>query len=407
MNSRPSLWVVGTFDTKADELLYMAGLIRAAGVPVLTIDISTRGKHPMADVTANEVADCHELGRDYVLAGSDRGLAVTAMGQALRQLVRTRYKEGGICGMLGIGGSGGTSMIAPAMHELPFGMPKLLVTTLASGDTSAFVGSADLCVINPVTDLAGLNRLSRNILANAAHAIVGMLTHEVPAPADDDKAAIGLSMFGVTTPCVQSVVHMLEDSYDCQVFHANGAGGKTMEALAKAGMLSAIIDITTTEVGQHLAGGVCDAGPGRLAAAAELGIPWVGSLGALDMINWGAPPTIPEQYKERLFHVHNPQVTLMRSTAAELKRAGLRIAEQLNRSPGVVHLFLPINGLSALDAPGQPFHDPEANQALFQALEQTFEATPTHRIHKVQLHINDPAFAQLVASTFRSVVRRS
>lgn len=405
MNSRPSLWVVGTFDTKADELLYLATLLREAGVSVLTVDISTRGSHAQADIKASEVAGHHQLGRHHVLGSGDRGMAVTAMGQALQRLVRARHEEGRILGMLGIGGSGGTSMIAPAMQELPFGMPKLLITTLASGDTSSFVGSRDLCVINPVTDLAGLNRLSRRILANAAYAMTGMLSGAAPVALTDDKPAIGLSMFGVTTPCVQTLVGMLEGSYDCQVFHANGAGGRTMEALAKSNMLSALIDITTTEVGQHLAGGVCDAGPDRLAAAAELGLPWVGSLGALDMINWGAPHTIPEKHRGRLFHVHNPQVTLMRSTAAELELVGGRIAEQLNRSPGVVHLFLPTKGLSALDAPGQPFYDPEADQALFHALEQAFDVTDQHCIHKVPLHINDPEFAQFVASTFISVMR--
>lgn len=405
MDRRPSLWVVGTFDTKADELLFLATQIRQAGVPVMTVDISTRGFHPHADITASEVAGHHEHGQDHVLGRGDRGMAVTAMGQALRRLVRARQQEGEILGMLGIGGSGGTSMIAPAMQELPFGMPKLLITTLASGDTSSFVGSRDLCVVNPVTDLAGLNRLSRRILANAAHAMVGMLSREAPAAPADDKPAIGLSMFGVTTPCVQTLVGLLEGRYDCQVFHANGAGGRTMEALARSHMLNAIIDITTTEVGQHLAGGVCDAGPDRLDAAAELGIPWVGSLGALDMINWGAPHTVPEQHRGRRFHVHNPQVTLMRSTGAELERVGQRIARQLNRSPGVVHLFLPTKGLSALDAPGQPFYDPEADQALFHALEQTFEETPDHCLHKVPLHINDPEFAQQVAATFRSVMR--
>lgn len=405
MDRRPSLWVVGTFDTKADELLFLATLIRQAGVPVMTVDISTRGVPPQTDITASEVAGHHEHGQDHVLGRGDRGMAVTAMGQALRRLVRARQQEGEILGMLGIGGSGGTSMIAPAMQELPFGMPKLLITTQASGDTSTFVGSRDLCVINPVTDLAGLNRLSRKILANAAHAMVGMLSREAPEAPADDKPAIGLSMFGVTTPCVQTLVGLLEGRYDCQVFHANGAGGRTMEALARSHMLNAIIDITTTEVGQHLAGGVCDAGPDRLDAAAELGIPWVGSLGALDMINWGAPHTVPEQHRGRRFHVHNPQVTLMRSTGAELERVGQRIARQLNRSPGVVHLFLPTKGLSALDAPGQPFYDPEANQALFHALEQTFEKTPDHCLHKVPLHINDPEFAQQVAATFSSVMR--
>jgi len=404
MQRRPCLWVVGTFDTKADELRYLAGLISEAGIPALTVDIGTVGKSEDADIPAHEVAAWHEHGADHVLSGDDRGVAVTAMGQALCRLVIEHHRHGNLLGMIGIGGSGGTTMIAPAMHALPYGMPKLLVTTLASGLTTSFVDIHDIMVMNPVTDLAGLNRLSRRILANAAYAISGMVRHATQPLEADDHPAIGLSMFGVTTPCVQAVARLLHERYDCQVFHANGTGGRTMEALAKAGMLSAIVDITTTEVGQHLAGGVCDAGPGRLDAAAQLGLPWIGSVGALDMINGGPPHTIPEIHAQRLFHVHNPQVTLMRSTAAELERAGARIAEQLNRSPGVVHLLLPMLGLSAIDAPGKPFHDPQANAALFAAIERDFRPTDQHHLQKVPLHINDPEFARLVAHTVEEVL---
>ena len=404
MNSRPCVWVVGTFDTKADELLFLAQHIRATGIPVTTVDISTQRSDPRADITAGEVAAHHELGASHVLSGSDRGSAVTAMGQALRQLVSERHAMGDILGIIGIGGSGGTSMIAAAMHTLPYGLPKLLVTTMASGNTAPFVDIHDVLVMNPVTDLAGLNRLSRHILANAAHAISGMVAHTSPELTGDDTPAIGLSMFGVTTPCVQAVSRLLGGRYECQIFHANGNGGRTMEALARAGMLSAIVDITTTEVGQHLAGGVCDAGPGRLDAAAELGLPWIGSVGALDMINWGALSTIPKAHSQRLFHVHNPQVTLMRSTASELEKVAVRIAEQLNRSPGIVHLLLPLNGLSAIDAPGQPFHDPAANAALFETLEREFRLTEQHHLKKVPLHINDPEFARLVAETVTTVL---
>lgn len=404
MESQPSVWVVGTFDTKADELLYLAGLLAEADVPVKTVDISTHGSDARADIPAAEVAACHERGANYVLGGSDRGQAVTAMGEALRNLLSARHERQELLGVIGIGGSGGTSIIAPALHVLPYGMPKLLVTTMASGNTAPFVDIHDIMVMNPVTDLAGLNRLSRRVLANAAHAMSGMVSHAPSQASEDDKPAIGLSMFGVTTPCVQAVARLLGARYECQIFHANGNGGRTMEAMARAGMLSAIVDITTTEVGQNLAGGVCDAGPGRLDAAAELGIPWIGSLGALDMINWGAPPTIPKIHAERRFHVHNPQVTLMRSTAQELERAALRIAEQLNRSPGIVHLLLPTHGLSAIDAPGQPFYDPQANAVLFETLEREFRPSDQHQLKKVPLHINDPQFARMVAETVTTVL---
>lgn len=211
-------------------------------------------------------------------------------------------------------------------------------------------------------------------------------------------------MFGVTTPCVQAVREMLIDDFDAQVFHANGAGGRTLEALAAAGMLRAVVDLTTTEVGQHLAGGVCDAGPNRLDAAARHGLPWVGSVGALDMINWGAPSTIPERHKGRTFHVHNANVTLMRSNAQELAAAAQRIAEQLNRASGPVRLLLPLGGLSMIDAPGQPFHDPAADAVLFNTLERLFTVTDTHRLIQLPHHINDPAFAVAVAEQVRAVV---
>lgn len=397
-------WVVGTFDTKAAELDYLAGLLRAAGVRVLTVDIGTRSASGVADIDAAAVARHHPKGAAAVFEPTDRGEAVIAMSEALSALVRERLGAGGIQAMLGVGGSGGSSMIAPAMRLLPIGMPKLLVSTMAAGDVSAYVGVVDLTLMYPVTDIAGLNRLSRTILANAAHALAGMLQHHAPTGHGADKPSIGLTMFGVTTPCVQAVRGLLEADFDTQVFHANGAGGRTLEALAAAGMLRAVVDITTTEVGQHLAGGVCDAGPNRLDAAARHGLPWVGSVGALDMINWGAPSTIPERHQGRTFHVHNANVTLMRSNAQELEAAARRIAEQLNRARGPVRLLLPLGGLSMIDAPGLAFHAPQANAVLFDTLERLFEASDTHRLIPLPFHINDPAFAAAVAEQLRAVV---
>ena len=405
MNTAPATaWVVGTFDTKAAELQYLAGLLRAAGVRVVTVDIGTRSAPAVADIDAATVARHHPRGASAVFEPSDRGEAVTAMGDALAALVRERLAAGEIQAMLGVGGSGGSSIIAPAMRLLPIGRPKLLVSTMAAGDVSAYVGVVDMTLMYPVTDIAGLNRLSRTILANAAHALAGMLQHRAPSNNGADKPAIGLTMFGVTTPCVQAVRDLLQDDFDAQVFHANGAGGRTLEALAAAGMLGAVVDITTTEVGQHLAGGVCDAGPNRLDAAARHGLPWIGSVGALDMINWGAPSTIPERHKGRTFHVHNPNVTLMRSNAQELEAAAQRIAEQLNRSRGPVRLLLPLGGLSMIDAPGLAFHDPAADAVLFDTLERLFEPSETHRLLKLPHHINDPKFAAALAEQVRSVL---
>lgn len=397
-------WVVGTFDTKAAELNYLAGLVRAAGVRVVTVDIGTRSAAGVADIDAATVASHHPRGASAVFEPSDRGEAVIAMSEALSDLVRERLAASEIQAMLGVGGSGGSSMIAPAMRLLPIGAPKLLVSTMAAGDVSAYVGVVDMTLMYPVTDIAGLNRLSRTILANAAHALVGMLQHHAPASDGADKPAIGLTMFGVTTPCVQAVRTLLSEDFDAQVFHANGAGGRTLEALAAAGLLRAVVDITTTEVGQHLAGGVCDAGPNRLDAAARHGLPWVGSVGALDMINWGARSTIPERHQGRLFHVHNANVTLMRSNAQELEAAATRVAEQLNRASGPVRLLLPLGGLSMLDAPGQAFHDPAADAVLFDTLERLFISSDTHRLIQLPHHINDPLFAAAVAEQVRAVV---
>lgn len=400
----PAAWVVGTFDTKAAELNYLAGLLRAAGLRVVTVDIGTRSAPGVTDIEARAVASHHPRGVAAVFDPTDRGEAVIAMGDALAALVRQRLARGEIQGMLGVGGSGGSSMIAPAMRLLPIGVPKLLVSTMAAGDVSVYVGVVDMTLMYPVTDIAGLNRLSRIILANAAHALAGMLLH--PAPMDHalDKRSIGLTMFGVTTPCVQAVCGCLNDDFDAQVFHANGAGGRTLEALAAAGMLSAVLDVTTTEVGQHLAGGVCDAGPNRLDAAARHGLPWVGSVGALDMINWGARETIPARHQGRVFHVHNANVTLMRSNAEELEAAARRMAEQLNRSSGQVRLLLPLGGLSMLDAPGQPFHDPAADAVLFDTLERCFIESDAHRLVRLPHHINEAAFASALAEHLRAVL---
>jgi uncharacterized protein (UPF0261 family) len=247
--------------------------LRAAGVRVVTVDIGTRSAAGVADIDAAAVAAHHPQGAAAVFEPSDRGEAVIAMSEALSALVRHRLAAGEVQGMLGVGGSGGSSMIAPAMRLLPIGYPKLLVSTMAAGDVSAYVGVVDMTLMYPVTDIAGLNRLSRTILANAAHALAGMLLHHAPVDRAQDKPAIGLTMFGVTTPCVQAVRDLLQADFDAQVFHANGAGGRTLETLAAAGLLNAVVDLTTTEVGQHLAGGVCDAAPGRVRCKIPLRAP--------------------------------------------------------------------------------------------------------------------------------------
>jgi uncharacterized protein (UPF0261 family) len=397
-----AVWVVGTWDTKAEELEYLAGLLRQRGVATRTVDVGTSGQAVVgADLPTAEVARAHPEGAGAVFGGGDRGAAVVAMSAALCARVRAALQAGDIAGMIAVGGSGGTSLIAPAMRLLPIGMPKLMVSTMAAGDVGPFVGVVDMTLMFPVTDIAGLNRLSLRILGNAAHAMAGMVQGELPAAGGDTRPAVGCTMFGVTTPCVQALRAALAAQFDVQVFHANGSGGRAMEALAASGMLDGIIDVTTTEVLQHIVGGVCDAGPDRLQAATEHGLPWVGSVGALDMVNWFAPDTVPERFRQRRFHAHNANVTLMRSTADELREAGRVIAGRLNRAPGPVRLLLPLGGLSALDAPGQPFHDPQADAALFQTLAEQFVASDSHRLVEVTEHINAPAFADAIAGHAR------
>lgn len=393
-------YVVGTFDTKGDELRYVAGLIRDAGVRVVTVDVGTRSDTGDVDVMAGEVAARHPEGPCAVLAAGDRGRAVTAMTEALRRWIADRTDVGG---MIGLAGSGGTAIVTPAMRTLPIGVPKVMVSTLAAGDMSPYVGIHDITTMFPVTDVAGLNRISRVVLGNAAHALAGMVLRRPPAVADD-KPSLGITMFGVTTPCVMAVSAALSSDFDAQVFHANGPGGRALEALVDAGLLKGVVDVSTTETVDLLFGGVCSAGPERFDAIARTGVPWVGSVGAMDMINFWAPETVPERYRDRLFHVHNANVTLMRTNPEENRQAGAWLADKLNRSPGPVRLLLPEGGVSMLDAPGKPFHAPAATAALFDAIETTFRASGTHRLRRLPYHINDPAFADAIVEEVRAVM---
>jgi uncharacterized protein (UPF0261 family) len=287
------------------------------------------------------------------------------------------------------------------MRELPVGLPKLMVSTLASGDTSAFVGVSDIAMMFSVTDIAGLNRISRAVLRNAANAIAGMVLNAREEAAG--KPAVALTMFGVTTPAVTQAVAMLKDDYDCLVFHATGTGGRAMEKLIDSGLVSGVIDVTLTEVADLIAGGVMSAGEDRLGAVARTGVPYVGSVGALDMVNFWGPESVPEKYRNRKLHRHNPQVTLMRTTADENAKAGAWIAERLNRCEGPVRLLIPERGVSAMDAPGEAFHDPEADAALFDAIAINLNQTERRRLIRLPLHINDPAFSAALVENFREI----
>jgi uncharacterized protein (UPF0261 family) len=390
--------VVGTADTKGAELAFLAARVAEAGGAPLVVDLGIRAPTVPVDVAAAEVAAHHSGGAAAVLGGDDRGTAVTAMGEAFAAFVRARSD---IAGIVGIGGGGGTSMATAGMRALSFGIPKVMVSTLASGDVGPYVGVSDITMMHSVADIAGLNRITRTMLAQAAHAVVGMT--RAGTAAADDKPAIGLTMFGVTTPCVTRVAEALKATHDCLVFHATGTGGRAMESLVDGGMLEGVIDVTTTEVCDHLCGGVLSAGPDRLGAVARTGIPYVGSAGALDMVNFWAPETVPQRYAGRTFYRHNPNVTLMRTTPAECRDIGAWIAAKLNACRGPVRFLIPERGVSALDAPGGAFHDPEADAALFDALDTGIEATRDRKVVRLPLHINDPEFADALVAAYREI----
>jgi uncharacterized protein (UPF0261 family) len=393
------IYVVGTADTKGEELGFLADAVAATGAEVARVDVGARPPVISVDIGAAEVAAHHPDGAAAVLGAGDRGAAVTRMGEAFARFIENRTD---IAGVIGIGGGGGTSIITNGMRRLPLGLPKIMVSTLASGDVAPFVDISDIVMMPSVTDMAGLNRLSRVILHNAAQAIAGMA--KAPAPAASGKPAIGLTMFGVTTSCVTAIVEYLHGDYDCMAFHATGTGGRAMEKLADSGLLAGVIDITTTEVCDLLLGGVLPATQDRFGAISRTKIPYVGSVGALDMVNFWTPETVPEKYRRRLLYKHNPNVTLMRTTAEECRSIGAWIAEKLNRCEGPVRFLIPEKGVSALDAVGMPFFDPEADKALFEAIEAAHRPARNRRIVRLPLHINDPMFAGAVVAAFREIV---
>jgi uncharacterized protein (UPF0261 family) len=397
------VYAVGTMDSKGHELAFVAQHVERAGADVVVVDVGTQADPAVAaDVSRQQVAACHPDGADAVLRHNDRGRAVTAMGEALVQFLLREHAAGKVAGVIGIGGTGGTALISPAMRALPVGLPKVLVSTVASGNTAQYVGSTDITMMYSVVDVAGLNRVSQQVLSNAAYAVAGMaLHHAAPAGA---KPAVGMTMFGVTTPCVTAVRQHLEArGFECLVFHATGTGGQAMEKLVQSDLLGGVLDVTTTEVADEVVGGVFPAGPARFDVILEKRIPYVMSVGALDMVNFGAKDTVPQQFKNRRLHVHNANVTLMRTTPAENRQFAEWIARKVNRTDAPLTLLIPEGGVSALDAPGQPFHDPEADRALFEGLEELITLSRERRIVRLPHHINDPAFAQALVAAFLEI----
>jgi uncharacterized protein (UPF0261 family)/ABC-type branched-subunit amino acid transport system ATPase component len=405
----PVVLVVGTLDTKGAELRFIRDIIAESGLRTRLVDVSTSGKLSTCDVPAQEIALNHGRGGSGVF-GADRGASVTAMADAFAKWLR---RQGNIAGIISAGGSGGASLVAPGMRALPIGVPKLIISSVASGDVGPYVGPADITMMYSVTDVQGLNSISRTVLANGANAIVGMVKARLDQRAAKQGEAVsrlpavGITMFGVTTPAVQKIAAELKDDFECLVFHATGVGGRSMEKLVDSGQLAGVVDLTTTEVCDLLMGGVFPATEDRFGAIIRSRVPYVGSVGALDMVNFGAPDSIPERYRQRKFHVHNPQVTLMRTTPEENDRMGRWIAERLNRMDGLVRFFLPEGGVSALDAQGQPFWDPEADAALFKALERTVRQTGNRQLIRVKHNINDPEFASTIVGAFRPLLGRA
>ncbi|MEV0614113.1 Tm-1-like ATP-binding domain-containing protein [Nonomuraea sp. NPDC050404] len=424
--------LLGTFDTKGSEYAYVRDLVAAAGQEVLLLDVGVMGDPALpADVSAEAVAEAGGSSLARLRDAGDRGAALETMAAGAAKIVRELYERGGLSGVLALGGSGGSSIAAVAMAALPVGLPKLLVSTMASGDVSPYVGQSDVTLMYSVVDVAGINAISRPILGNAAAAISAMAAaydarHRADdeharrrdhderrrAPADHlsgqgaDRPLVAATMFGVTTPAVDAARARLEElGYEVIVFHATGSGGRSMESLVASGYFAGVLDLTTTELADELVGGVLSAGPERLTAAGAAGVPQVVSLGAVDMVNFGPMDTVPERFRERLLLVHNPTVTLMRTTVEECAAIGGEIGAKLAAATGPVALFVPRGGVSAVDVEGGPFHDPGADTACFEAVLRAVAGSDVQVVESED-DINQPRFAVAAADRLHELIQK-
>jgi uncharacterized protein (UPF0261 family) len=408
--------LVGTLDTKGPDYAFLAERLRAGGAGVIVVDAGTGSPSGLApDIPAEQVAAAAGTTVEALRSAGDRGAAVTAMGRGAAALVSELAAAGRVDGVLAAGGSGGSSIAAQVMAALPVGLPKMLVSTMASGDVSPYVGAKDVCVMYSVVDVAGVNRISRLVLGNAAAAMAGMaLARARPqagepageqAGGDSERPLVAASMFGVTTPAVETARSRLTGlGYEVLVFHATGAGGRALEALAEARLLAGVLDLTTTELADDLVGGVLSAGPDRLTAAGAAGLPQVIAPGALDMVNFGPRETVPERFADRLLYVHNPTVTLMRTTVKEMAELGARVGRKAAAATGPTEVFWPDRGVSALDADGQPFFDATADAACRDALGEELRAAG-QTMRRMDTHINDPAFARAMADRLHQMIQ--
>ena len=401
-----SIVVIGTLDTKAEEIDFARSVIEAQGVDVHVVDTGVMGEPGFEpDTAAAAVAEAAGTSLDALREAGDRGAAMTAMGEGAAAVATRLHEEGVLDGVLGLGGSGNTSVTTAAMRALPYGVPKLMVSTMASGDVRPYVESKDVMMLYSVADIEGLNQVSRTVIANAALAMVGMVANE-PDVEVAERPTVGITMFGVTTPCAQAAREWLEsEGYETIVFHATGTGGKAMEGLVEQGVIDGVLDVTTTELADELVGGVLSAGPDRLEAAGRVGIPQVVSTGALDMVNFGPKDDVPTEFEDRHLHVHNPQVTLMRTTPDENAELGRILAEKLNDATGPTEVVLPLGGVSMLDVEGEDFHDPEADAALFDAIRETLD--DDIELVEMEMDINDEEFALTLARHLDELMREA
>ncbi|MEE8869806.1 MAG: Tm-1-like ATP-binding domain-containing protein [Acidipropionibacterium acidipropionici] len=392
--------LLGTLDTKGDEFRWLSDRLRDDGVDVVLIDVGSFSTSPLADVTSDQVIAAAGADASQLRRRRDRGEMMAVMGHGAAAIVGDLADSGRIHGFMSIGGSGGSSVAAPAMQAVPVGFPKLLVSTMASGDVKPYVGESDVAIMYSVVDVAGINSISTMVLGNAAAAITGMArSYEARLAADeaDHKPLVGVTMFGLTTPAADEARRTLSElGYEVLVFHATGAGGLAMEKLVDSDLLAGVCDLTTTELADDLVGGVLTAGPHRMEAAGARGVPQVVSVGALDMVNFGPRETVPEKFDSRNLYVHNPTVTLMRTTPEEMAELGHRIARKLRAARGPAQLFIPLRGVSGIDIDGQPFRDGQADEALFAALREGLAESPVV-ITEIDLAVNDPGFGRAMA----------
>jgi uncharacterized protein (UPF0261 family) len=397
--------LVGTLDTKGAENEFVRDRLRAAGVDVLVVDAGVLESPAFTpDITRREVAAAAGADFDALVAARDRGAAITAMAEGAAVVVRRLYDVGRLDGALALGGTGGTSIATRAFRELPLGVPKIVVSTAASGNTAAYIGETDLVLMPSVVDIAGLNRISVRILSNAAAAMTGLVS-AAPLPSEGtQRPLVAASMFGVTTPCITRARARLEAlGYEVLVFHMTGTGGRVLESLAAQGLLAGVLDVTTTELADELVGGIFSAGPDRLSAAGRAGIPQVVSVGALDMVNFGPLDAVPEKFRERNLYVHNPITTLMRTTPDECAELGSRLAERLSKTVGPATLFLPLGGISAIAVPGGPFRDDAADQALFGAIHDKLDADKVTLV-EMDADVNDDRFADAMVDKLHELI---